>query len=171
MRIDAGRSLLGCGSDLSGEFSGVWIGKHDAAAMKRLREGGDPNVGELDDAPAAENRAEKTDWEHYDAVVRMDLGRAHRVRLESSVSDRVIEGQWQITDATPGAVLVEITAPADGAASDSDGENLVRRRFELEPHRKDGKLIGFVLREDGADRRLGALYFQRPGSPGAPNWE
>ena len=164
---------IGCRDDPVGQLRGEWIGRPDTAAERQERESAaslpGPNESPLS-SPLVDLSADQatTDWERYDATVRLEFSNGDAVALEMVDQGDPIRGTWRLVESTPGAVLIEITTPGVESASTGSQDGPVdqaseqRRRFELEPTMIDGKLVGFAMTESGADRQLGALYFERP---------
>lgn len=141
---------MGCRENAAAQLEGAWIGRPAAASV----EGASGEVAPQGAAPA------DTDFGRLDAAVKIVFLDDQQVELQLVGSSESIRGQWEVVEATPGFILIEIITPADAPAEETDA-TLVRRRFELEPTYEDDRLVRFLLREDGADRKLGFLKFQR----------
>ena len=72
-------------------------------------------------------------------------------------------GSWSIVSTSPTGCTIEVETDRSAIKTESEQPPAtVRRRFQLDLDEREGECIGFLLREVGADRQLGALYFRRP---------
>lgn len=151
---------VGCDAPLtvSQKLEGDWVGRPESAAERTVREW--PTLSLNPDDPeiaAAAAEAPPTDLESFETVrVEMRLGPTHEARL-SLAGAEPLEGKWSVSAAEGRRAVLEISVKRG-----ADGEGtLESRRFDVEVL-KQGE--GFVLREQGADRRFGRLLFRRPGA-------
>lgn len=140
----AGVAAIGCRDDAAAQLEGIWIGRPAEAAKAA---GPEASVGA------------QGDFQQFDAAVRMNFRSEQFVELELVGGGEPVRGEWEVVEATPGLLLIEIITPADPASAADAAP--VRRRFELEPTYENDRLTRFDLREDGADRKLGSIRFQR----------
>lgn len=177
LALTALASAVGCNGGISHELTGVWVGAPESSEAREIREsrryaaelGVDaPSTSTPSDqsvSPDAEQvgAGRQTDWENYDVRVRLNFTGGNTVEMSLGEGSQPLVGQWRVVESAPGMVVVEITTPtADADANGTSGP--IRRRFELQPDRRDGALVGFTLTEVGADLQLGWLYFTRPGA-------
>lgn len=153
----------GCQQRTAGRLHGRWIGKPDSVAAKAAREAekyGDSPEQTSDD-PNAERAQRKpaTDWEGFDVQVELNFLNGSALELALGGADSKVAGRWSIIETSPTGCTIEVTTEEPA----QEGERVVseRRRFELLFDERDGELVGFELSEVGADRQVGALYFQR----------
>ena len=102
-----------------------------------------------------------TDWENYDLSVSLDFVDHGRVELSISGGAAAeglepVSGKWHVLSTTPIGCTIEVETAGENSAA------VVRRKFELIFDEREGECVGFTLREVGADRQLGMLYFRRP---------
>lgn len=155
-------------------LTGEWVGRPESAAERTVREWptrkADPDNPEIAEAAAA---APPTDLEAFpDVRVQMRLDASGAAELSLAGGDP-LTGQWVVTPIEGRRAVLEIAVvkdPNKGNAEDDNspegadpGDALKSRRFDVELL-ADGK--GFVLREQGADRRFGRLIFRHPGDEG-----
>lgn len=155
----ASLAVAGCDGTLTygQRLAGEWVGRPETASERTVREWPtraiDPDDPEIAEAAAA---APATDLEAFAGVaVRMKFSESGEAEM-SLVGDVPLKGLWSVTPLEGRRGILEIETLAD-----DDGLGAVRRRFEVE-FLREGE--GFVLREQGADRRFGRLLFQRPGA-------
>lgn len=145
-------AATGCRDDAATQLEGVWIGQPAKPAT------GAPEVGVAEDVAHP-----TTDFEQFDAAVKMNFVSEELVELDLIGASQPVRGTWEVVEATPGMLLIEIVTPVEPSASEAAAGS-IRRRFELEPTYDEDRLIGFDLREDGADRKLGTVAFRRAES-------
>jgi len=172
----------GCQQQVVGTLQGRWVGVPDTAAARAEREsqkyGDMAPTAEASSASVAPERV--TDWESYDLSVSLDFVDHERVKIFISGGADAeglepVSGKWHILSTTPIGCTIEVeTAGEVGAGEVRTGEvgtggeqnensaAVVRRKFELIFDEREGECVGFTLREVGADRQLGMLYFRRP---------
>lgn len=150
-------ACVGCSVDsLPQQLEGRWVGKPDSFADREART---PSVlSTLSPSAAADGAkdAPATELERYQFEVMLDL-RADgelAMALNQGGVDRQLAGTWQVISRVGNTATLELT---QAASADSD---TVQRRFTLtlEPGGD-----GFTLREEGAEREFGWLYFRREG--------
>jgi len=170
--VAIGMLASGCAPSVPSELLGAWVGRPDTqqarAASENLRYG--PSLRGAATEPSGEAPSggvgaddRVTDWERYDATVRLRF--LDRQRMTLQLDDRPpVAARWRLVETGPaGAVLeVDVDPPPASPSSAAAGESRpARRQFELAFDRDAGRLVGFALTEAAADRQLGALYFQR----------
>ncbi len=158
-------SANGCQPRAVGELLGRWEGHPDTAAARAEREkkkyGLVPNIEAVDHK--ATDSVTNTDWERYDVTVYFDFLSAHRLEMSLEGNEDIQTGNWRIVASTPAGCTIEVRTdrPSEQTGNKTSDEP---RRFELELDKREGKCVGFLLSEAGADRRLGTLYFRRAGT-------
>lgn len=155
---------------ISQRVLGEWVGRPETIAERTLREWpgrliDDAIDAENPDVAAAIAKAPRTDLEldAPDARVTLDLRERGAVRM-AMTGQEPIEGRWSLTPVVGRRGLLEIQATT-AAVEDADADEARRRVYEIEMLREGD---GFVLREQGADRRYGRLLFERAGGAAAP---
>ena len=156
----------GCQQRTVGELLGDWEGRPDTAAARAEREAEKygKRLQASDDAPAAggEQPAEAaTDWEQYDVTLRMKFVNHDQLEISLDGDPNPVEGTWKVISVTPAECTIEVETPGGESLAEDASPEVVRRRFQLTLDRRDGECVGFVMREAGADRGLGAIYFRR----------
>jgi hypothetical protein len=139
---------------------GTWIGRPDTDAARAARVAERFGNAPTEATPTDGEPADRvTDWQRFDVTLRLEFLNRTQARLQ--LDDRPPqEAVWRLTAVGPASAVLELDAQQ--AAAGDDGESpVVRRRFDLLFDRTAGRLTGFALTEVGADRNLGALYFQR----------
>lgn len=147
-------SAIGCQSRTVGHLLGRWEGRPDTAAGRAERDA--ERYG--DTAPPTVSQLSKTDWENYDLVVSLEFVDRERIELALSDGSEPVAGEWSIISTSPIGCTIEVDTAGESP------ESRVRRQFQLELDERDGVCVGFTMREVGADRQLGALYFRRPSN-------
>lgn len=149
----------GCQQRTAGELHGRWVGKPDSAAAKTAREaekyGDDPPQAQAD----ATLPKQATDWEAIDVQVELNFVSGSALELSLAGLGSKVQASWSIIETSPTGCTIEVVT-ATSTAEDGTAAS-ERRRFELLFDERDGTLVGFELSEVGADRQVGALYFQR----------
>ncbi|TWT94785.1 hypothetical protein Pla108_36340 [Botrimarina colliarenosi] len=156
----AAATTLGCGGSLSlpQRLAGDWVGRPESAAERTTREWPtgdlDPDDPEIAAAAAA---TPPTDLEAFaDVRVELRLGDSGDARLTLAGGEPLV-GKWKATSVEGRRALLEIGVERTG----DEEPTLESRRFDIELLPRGE---GFVLREQGADRRFGRLLFLRPGA-------
>lgn len=156
----AALGLAGCQATPQGELLGTWVGRPDTDAARAAREaerfGNAPTEATLTEGEPADR---VTQWQRFDVALRLEFLNRAEARLQ--LDDRPPqEALWRLSAVGPASAVLELDVPS-AAAADDVAPRVVRRRFDLLFDRTAGRLTGFTLTEVGADRNLGALYFQR----------
>lgn len=165
--------VVGCEGpqSISQRLVGEWSGRPETIAERTLREWpgrlvDDTINAEHPEVAAAIAKAPPTDLELYAAEARITLKLQEDGAVVMTMAGKdPLEGKWILTPVEGRRAQLEILV-GQPAAAEGEASDAVRRRYELEMLR-DGD--GFVLREQGADRRYGRLIFQRPGGAPASN--
>jgi len=160
----------GCQQRMAGKLEGEWIGRPDTAAARAKRENSKYEAlglsSTVDVSPT--NRGGRTDWENYDVTVELDFVSRKRLNLSLLGGDQPHVASWKIIETSPTGCRIEVVIDATIAETAVEKavekESIQPRRFSIELDERDGRCVGFLLSEVGADRRLGALYFQRPNN-------
>lgn len=150
--------IAGCQQRAASKLLGQWVGRPDTAAARAERES--LKYGETSSAseetPSSTESATVTDWERYETGVRLEFVDHEHVEMSLSEGSKPLSGKWSIFSTSPIGCTIEV---------DTDGESdseIVRRQFRLDLDEREGVCVGFTMMEEGADRQLGSLYFQRP---------
>lgn len=167
--------LAGCDGALSisQRLAGEWVGRPETIAERTLREWPGRLVDDtIDDqhpeVAAAIAEAPPTDLELYAPEVEVTLElREDGVARMAMAGEQPLEGRWSLTPVEGRRAQLEIQVPKPPAAEGEEAGSM-RRRYEIVMLR-EGE--GFVLREQGADRRYGRLIFERPGGVPRTNAE
>lgn len=141
----------GCQQSTTGKLQGRWTGKPDTQAARNQRAAkkyGD-STNKLPDAKAQQPR--QTDWERYDVAVNFHFINASQLEISLADGSQTQKGTWKILKTTATGCRIEVKID----------ESLQLRQFELQMDEKEGRCVGFLLSEVGADPQLGRLYFQR----------
>ena len=158
-------SLSGCQRGTVGALMGKWEGRPDTAAARAEREKEKFGTPPTNDAPEqfSNDAPVVTDWEQYDVTVHFDFQSSERIEIALAGNDTIQTGNWRIVASSPTGCTIEVVPDSEEPSTDAEASNVIEpRRFELELDHRDGKCVGFLLSEAGADRQLGALYFRRP---------
>ena len=148
----------GCQQHTVGKLLGTWVGQPDTAEARQQREAekfgatSRPSQEEL----LSSVEAAPTDWEQFDVAVEFQFLSSTELEMSLAEGAEPQKGTWRILETSPTGMTIEVETPTG-----SEGA-LELRRFDLYMDERDGTLHGFLLNEVGADRGLGALYFQRP---------
>ena len=161
-------SAVGCQQRTSSKLQGRWAGRPDSAASLARREA--EKYGELPEKSSPKGSATKTDtppqltdWENYDVTILLDFLSSDRIEM-SLDGEQAKSGTWEIISTSPAGCTIEVQTKQESDTKNNPEETTrERRQFELLLDERDGKCVGFLLTEVGADRLQGALYFQRPG--------
>ncbi len=131
-------ALTGCWQKPADRLIGRWQGKPQQAAEDEL----------------------STALEAFDFSISLHFVDARGVNLALGAGEdkQPRSGTWQIIEATPDRLTIEIDAAADAAASASE---IRRFKIRFSPGNDDQ----FTLVEDGADPSHGAILFRRVDSP------
>ena len=149
---------MGCQQRVATLLAGKWEGRPDTAAERENREAekyGDRAV------VASESTAtvrDATDWEAYDISITIEFVSRSEIKFALQGETEPVEGTWSILQSGPSGCTIEVKTPT-GVES-----TVQLRRYRLELDQRENELHGFLLTEVGADRGLGALYFERPGA-------
>ena len=169
----------GCQQQTASKLRGKWIGRPDTAAARAARDAErfHQSVSEKSSADVQDRNDEKTEWERFDVAVAWDFVSHETVEMSLADGSQALKGDWKIVRTSPIGCTVEILAnevlmdetlthkggrESGRKERELDNRKQVRRQFEIELDERDGKCIGFLLSEAGADRQLGTIYFHRP---------
>ena len=148
--------LAGCQQRTAMELLGTWEGRPDTSAARAERE--EERYGKRDSSVESVGlltESTVTDWENYDVGVTLDFQSRSEVSLTMSGEEQSVSGSWKMVQSGPVACTIAIETPT------GEGDTPELRRYKLELDQDGGELKGFLMREVGADRSLGTLYFRR----------
>jgi len=141
----------GCQPSTSGKLQGRWTGRPDTQAARSLREA--KKYGDATDKTSDPKTqpSRQTDWERYDVAVEFHFISSSQLEMSLADGSQLRKGTWEILKTLPTGCRIEVKI--DEASQ--------LRQFELQMDEKEGRCVGFLLSEVGADPQLGWLYFQR----------
>ncbi|MCG8451186.1 MAG: hypothetical protein MI725_16580 [Pirellulales bacterium] len=153
--------VSGCQQQTTSKLLGQWIGRPDTVEARAAREAEKYGDARTEDQASSllDKEAPKTDWENYDVAVAWTFVSSDRLEMSLANGSQALAGSWKIIGTSPTGCTIEVATKKKVSAESSEP---VRRRFEVELDEREGKCVGFLLYETGADRRLGAFYFRRP---------
>lgn len=150
----------GCQQRVANQLLGEWQGQPDTTEQRELREaekyGDKPEKEDSQTSPAKDDTP--TDWEAYDVAVSMNFVSRTEVSIAIDGNAQPVSGTWNILQSGPSDCTIEVKTPTGKEGAEE------LRRYRLELDLREGDLHGFLMTEVGADRTLGALYFQRAGT-------
>jgi len=141
----------GCQPSTASKLQGRWTGRPDTQAARSLREA--KKYGNATDKTSDPKTqpSRQTDWEQHDVAVEFYFIDSSKLEMSLVDGSEAREGTWKILKAMPTGCRIEVKI----------NESLQLRRFEIQMDEKEGRCVGFLLSEVGADPQLGWLYFQR----------
>ena len=146
----------GCRKRAVGRLLGQWEGHPDTAAARKEREA--KKYGEEVSAELKLSDATRaTDWESYDVGVLFDFVDRENIKMSLDDGSEPVSGKWRVLSTSPIGCTIEIKTENKNEETPS----VVLRHFQIDWDEREGECVGFTLIEEGADRQLGTLYFQR----------
>ena len=148
----------GCQQRVASVLIGKWEGRPDTAAEREKREAEKYGDNTKAAPESTETDATTTDWEGYDLSVAIEFVSRSEIKFVLQGESESVEGTWSILQSGPSGCTIEVKTPTGEEAAEQ------LRRYRLELDQRENELHGFLLTEVGADRGLGALYFERSGA-------
>lgn len=174
----SGLGTLGCGPVTSSQrLVGVWVGHAETSAERAARQRivapgeAPPAAGASEQSTPApgQDSEEATEIEAFDFQVRLELMPDGRAEMKITGGED-LTGAWRVLSSEAGEIRLMLAAYRPEGAADANAgatgvagrqANQEQRRFLLEFVEGDK---AFVLREEGADPRFGAVRFVRDGA-------
>ena len=155
-------SLSGCQQRAANKLLGKWEGRPDTAAARSERESLKYGATSSEATPKTSEQEIVTDWESYDLTVSLDFSDLQQLEMALSDGSSPIAGGWRVVSTSPIGCTIEVET--DGESKEGEETpSKVRRQFQIDFEERESGTAGFTMMEVGADRRLGMLYFTRPG--------